>query len=47
MLCAFTTTLRESMSVNVTRPNRIYEKLKAICKHMVHGRQEDAHEFLR
>ena len=29
------------------KPIKIYEKLKMICKHLVHGRQEDAHEFLR
>ena len=29
------------------KPIKIYEKLKLICKHLVHGRQEDAHEFLR
>ena len=29
------------------KPIKIYEKLKVICKHLVHGRQEDAHEFLR
>merc|ERR1712172_384024 len=40
-------TLRDSLRTNVIRPNRIYEKLKIICKHMVQGRQEDAHEFLR
>ena len=47
IICAVTTTLRDTLQTNVTRPNRVYEKLKAICKHLVHGRQEDAHEFLR
>ena len=47
MICALTGTLRETMQSNVMRPNKVYEKLKSICKHMVHGRQEDAHEFLR
>ena len=46
-ICALSHTLRETLRLNVIRPNRVYEKLKSICKHMVHGRQEDAHEFLR
>ena len=46
-ICAMLHTLRESLRLSVIRPNRIYEKLKIICKHMVQGRQEDAHEFLR
>lgn len=28
-------------------PNLIAYRLNSICKHMTHGRQEDAHEFLR
>ncbi len=47
MICALTLTLRETLHVGVMRPNKIYDRLKIICKHMVHGRQEDAHEFLR
>jgi ubiquitin carboxyl-terminal hydrolase 36/42 len=47
LICALTATLRDTLQTNVIRPNRIYEKLKLICKHLVHGRQEDAHEFLR
>lgn len=47
LICALTQTLRDTMQSSVTRPNKVYEKLKSICKHMVHGRQEDAHEFLR
>ena len=49
LICAMTATLRDTLNSNggVIRPNKIYEKLKLICKHMVHGRQEDAHEFLR
>ena len=46
-ICALTNTLRDTLRNNVIKPNRVYEKLKHICKHMVHGRQEDAHEFLR
>ena len=40
-------TLRGTTSVNAMKPIKIYEKLKLICKHLTHGRQEDAHEFLR
>ena len=40
-------TLRGTTSANVMKPIKIYEKLKLICKHLTHGRQEDAHEFLR
>ncbi len=47
MICALTATLRETLQSSVTRPSKIYDKLKLICKHLVHGRQEDAHEFLR
>lgn len=46
-ICAMMNTLKDSLKSSVIRPNRIYEKLKIICKHMVMGRQEDAHEFLR
>jgi hypothetical protein len=46
-ICALALTLKDTLRSNVIRPNRVYEKLKTICKHMVHGRQEDAHEFLR
>jgi ubiquitin carboxyl-terminal hydrolase 36/42 len=42
-----TNTLRETLRSSCIKPHKIYDKLKAICKHMVHGRQEDAHEFLR
>ena len=49
LICAMTQTLKDTLTSHgsVIRPSRIYEKLKTICKHMVHGRQEDAHEFLR
>ena len=47
IICALTQTLRETLHTNITKPSRIYERLKFICKHLVHGRQEDAHEFLR
>ncbi|KAL0270973.1 UNVERIFIED_CONTAM: hypothetical protein PYX00_008230 [Menopon gallinae] len=32
---------------NVMKPISVYSKLKAICKHLTHGSQEDAHEFMR
>ena len=40
-------TLSNAANSNVIKPMKIYEKLKLICKHLTHGRQEDAHEFLR
>ncbi|GLH14471.1 Ubiquitin carboxyl-terminal hydrolase 36, partial [Gryllus bimaculatus] len=47
--CAMSKTLKASQnkSGNVIKPYLIYNKLKMICKHMVHGQQEDAHEFMR
>jgi len=47
IICGMSLTLRDSLQSGVMRPNRIYDKLKMICKHFMHGRQEDAHEFLR
>lgn len=47
MICTVAQTLRDTEQSPVIRPSRIYEKLKLICKHLMHGRQEDAHEFLR
>jgi len=47
IITAMIATLRDTMRSSVTRPNRIYDRLKTICKHLMHGRQEDAHEFLR
>ena len=46
-MCSMTHTLRDTLKSNMIKPNKVYDKLKAICKHLVHGRQEDAHEFLR
>jgi len=46
-ICIMAATLRGTTSVNAMKPIKIYEKLKLICKHLTHGRQEDAHEFLR
>ncbi|XP_065362463.1 ubiquitin carboxyl-terminal hydrolase 36 isoform X2 [Calliphora vicina] len=48
IICAMTKTLQESQkSQSAIRPYYVYSKLKSICKHLVMGRQEDAHEFLR
>jgi len=46
-ICIMAATLRGTNSQSPMKPIKIYEKLKLICKHLVHGRQEDAHEFLR
>ena len=46
-ICLMAATLRNAANSNVIKPMKIYEKLKLICKHLTHGRQEDAHEFLR
>lgn len=48
IICAMTKTLQASQnSQSAIRPYFVYSKLKSICKHLVMGRQEDAHEFLR
>ncbi|XP_034133902.1 ubiquitin carboxyl-terminal hydrolase 36 isoform X2 [Drosophila guanche] len=48
IICAMAKTLQATQSnQSAMRPFHIYSKLKQICKHMVVGRQEDAHEFLR
>ena len=47
MICIMAATLRGTSGNSPMKPIKIYEKLKLICKHLVHGRQEDAHEFLR
>jgi len=46
-ICIMGATLRGTTNANAMKPIKIYEKLKLICKHLTHGRQEDAHEFLR
>jgi hypothetical protein len=46
-ICLMVSTLRQSQTCHTMKPVKIYDKLKIICKHLVHGRQEDAHEFLR
>ncbi|KAH8379928.1 hypothetical protein KR009_008085 [Drosophila setifemur] len=48
IVCAMAKTLQATQAnQSAVRPFLIYTKLKQICKHMVVGRQEDAHEFLR
>ncbi|XP_069701386.1 ubiquitin carboxyl-terminal hydrolase 36 [Periplaneta americana] len=49
IICAMNKTLKASQSKSGTiiKPFLIYNKLKFICKHLVHGQQEDAHEFMR
>uniref|UniRef100_A0A1B6KLS6 Ubiquitin carboxyl-terminal hydrolase n=1 Tax=Graphocephala atropunctata TaxID=36148 RepID=A0A1B6KLS6_9HEMI len=51
LICAMLKTLKCSMEnsalSNPIRPHLIYNKLKLICKRLIHGHQEDAHEFLR
>ncbi|KAG8254555.1 Ubiquitin carboxyl-terminal hydrolase 42 [Homalodisca vitripennis] len=51
LICAMLKTLKCSMensaSSSPIRPHLIYNKLKLICKRLIHGHQEDAHEFLR
>lgn len=48
IVCAMAKTLQESQNKQQPiRPFNVYSKLKIICKHLVMGRQEDAHEFLR
>lgn len=48
IVCAMAKTLQATQgNQSAVRPFHIYSKLKQICKHMVVGRQEDAHEFLR
>ena len=38
-ICILATTLRGTQGHNPMKPIKIYEKLKVICKHLVHGRQ--------
>lgn len=41
-------TLYDTQSnIHPVKPNRVYSKLRQICRHLMHGHQEDAHEFLR
>ena len=49
LVCIIAKTLQTThdKSGNIVKPILVYNRLKLICKHMVHGRQEDAHEFMR
>lgn len=49
MVCVIAKTLQSTheKSGSVVKPILVYNRLKLICKHLVHGRQEDAHEFMR
>lgn len=49
IICAMRKTLQESQqrNANSIRPLLIYNKLRLVCRHLIPGRQEDAHEFLR
>lgn len=49
IICAMRKTLQDSQNRSVTsiRPFLIYNKLRVVCRNLIPGRQEDAHEFLR
>lgn len=50
IVCAMKKTLEsaiQSSAVRPIRPVEIINRLRSICRHFSHGRQEDAHEFLR
>ncbi|CAO1415593.1 unnamed protein product [Diamesa serratosioi] len=48
IICAMARTLFNTQGNNqVISPNLITQRLTNVCKHLTHGRQEDAHEFLR
>lgn len=48
IICAMSRTLISSQtSQSHIRPYLVYTKLRLVCKHLIMGRQEDAHEFLR
>lgn len=49
VVCIIAKTLQSTheKSGSVVKPILVYNRLKLICKHLVHGRQEDAHEFMR
>ena len=48
-MCIIARTLQSTheKTGSAVKPLLVYNRLKMICKHMVHGRQEDAHEFMR
>lgn len=49
IICAMSKTLQASQQRNTSaiRPWLILSKLRIVCRHLMPGRQEDAHEFLR
>ncbi|XP_031620724.1 ubiquitin carboxyl-terminal hydrolase 36 [Contarinia nasturtii] len=49
IICAMSKTLMTSQQSNgsAIKPYLVYSKLRIVCKHLVLGQQEDAHEFLR
>lgn len=49
IICAMRKTLLESQQRNMSsiRPMLIYNKLRVVCRNLIPGRQEDAHEILR
>lgn len=48
IICSMADVLQSTQSnQSPTKPIQVYSKLKQICRHLVHGHQEDAHEFLR
>ena len=47
IICAMAETLTLSQNLHTCKPSPVYDRLRSICRHLVPGRQEDAHEFLR
>lgn len=49
IICAMSKTLINSQQAggSAIKPYLVYGKLRSVCKHLVLGQQEDAHEFLR
>ncbi|XP_062552663.1 ubiquitin carboxyl-terminal hydrolase 36 isoform X2 [Armigeres subalbatus] len=48
IICAMAKTLLASQSnQGSVKPYMVVSKLRLVCKHLIPGRQEDAHEFLR
>lgn len=49
IICAMAKTLIASQQANAQtiKPYLVYSKLRLVCKHLVPGQQEDAHEFIR
>lgn len=48
IICAVAKTLHLTQKEkSAVQPYSVYTKLKFICKHLLFGKQEDAHEFLR